>query len=82
MDMHPPAGSEISIQQDAAGPTVVIPAKGSSTRYFGGVFLLFWLGGWAFGFQSALTTLLSGKGNAFIGVLARRVDCRRHPGGL
>jgi hypothetical protein len=66
MDLNPPAGSEISIRQDPAGPTVVIPAKGNPSRYFGGVFLVFWLGGWAFGFKSALTTLLSGNGNAFI----------------
>jgi hypothetical protein len=66
MDLNPPAGSEISIRQDSNGPTVVIPAKGNASRYFGGVFLIFWLGGWAFGFKSALTSLLSGTGNAFL----------------
>jgi hypothetical protein len=66
MDLNPPAGSEILIRQDQAGSTVVIPAKANPSRYFGGVFLVFWLGGWAFGFKSALTTLLSGSGNAFI----------------
>jgi hypothetical protein len=30
------------------------------------VFLLFWLGGWAFGFKSASSQLMSGKGNLFI----------------
>ncbi|MBR0953931.1 hypothetical protein [Bradyrhizobium canariense] len=66
MDLNPPIGSEISIRQDGAGPVIVVPAKGAPSRYFGGVFLIFWLGGWAFGFKSALTTLLSGQGNAFI----------------
>lgn len=66
MDLNPPTGSNILIQQGDQGPIVVIPAKGSPTRYFGGLFLLFWLGGWVLGFKSALTTLLTGNGNAFI----------------
>jgi hypothetical protein len=36
-------------------PTIFIPATASSTRYFGGVFLLFWLGGWVMGETSAIT---------------------------
>ncbi|MCK1385714.1 hypothetical protein, partial [Bradyrhizobium sp. 21] len=64
--LNPPTGSDISIRQGDQGPAIIIPAKGSPTRYLGGLFLLFWLGGWAFGFKSALTTLLSGSGNAFI----------------
>lgn len=65
MDFNPPTGSEISIRRGDQGPVIIIPAKGSPTRYFGGLFLLFWLGGWAFGFKSVLTQLLSGNGNAF-----------------
>ena len=66
MDLNPPGGSGISISYDEADPTIIIPAKGSASRYFGGVFLLFWLGGWAFGFKSAASQLMSGKGNLFI----------------
>jgi hypothetical protein len=65
MDLNPPTGSEISIRRGDQGPLIIIPAKGSPARYFGGLFLLFWLGGWAFGFKSVLTKLLSGNGNAF-----------------
>jgi hypothetical protein len=65
MDLNPPAGSAISIERGEQGPIIVIPAKGSPARYLGGLFLLFWLGGWAFGFVSVLTKLLSGNGNAF-----------------
>ena len=66
MDLDPPAGSQISIDRKDLDPTIVIPATASSTRYFGGVFLLFWLGGWVMGETSAITQLMSGKGGAFI----------------
>ena len=66
MDLDPPAGSPISIDRKDLDPTVVIPVTASSTRYFGGVFLLFWLGGWVMGETSAITQLMSGKGGAFI----------------
>jgi hypothetical protein len=66
MDLDPPAGSPISIDRKDLDPTIVIPATASSTRYFGGVFLLFWLGGWVMGETSAITQLMSGKGGAFI----------------
>jgi hypothetical protein len=66
MDLDPPAGSQISINRKDLDPTIIIPATASSTRYFGGVFLLFWLGGWVMGETSAITQLMSGKGGAFI----------------
>jgi hypothetical protein len=66
MDLDPPAGSQISINRKDLDPTIIIPARASSTRYFGGVFLLFWLGGWVMGETSAITQLMSGKGGAFI----------------
>jgi hypothetical protein len=66
MDLNPPEGSGISISYDEADPTIIIPARGSASRYFGGVFLLFWLGGWAFGFKSAASQLMSGNGNLFV----------------
>jgi hypothetical protein len=66
MDLTPPEGSRISINYDSGDPIVSIPAKRSVSRYFGGVFLLFWLGGWAFGFKSVSSQLMSGKGNLFM----------------
>jgi hypothetical protein len=36
MDLNPPEGSGISISYDEADPTIIIPAKGSASRYFGG----------------------------------------------
>jgi hypothetical protein len=66
MDLDPPAGSQISINRKDLDPTIIIPATDSSMRYFGGVFLLFWLGGWVMGETSAITQLMSGKGGAFI----------------
>jgi hypothetical protein len=66
MDLTPPEGSRISINYDSGDPTIVIPAKQNAARYFGGAFLLCWLGGWAFGFIAVSSQLLSGKGNAFL----------------
>ena len=66
MDLNPPAGSKISVTNDGNGPTIVIPAASSPMRYFGGLFLLFWLGGWALGETHVISELLSGKGNAFL----------------
>jgi hypothetical protein len=51
----------MSITYDSGKPTITIPAKGSVSRYF--MFLLFWLGGWAFSFVAVSSQLMSGKGN-------------------
>jgi hypothetical protein len=66
MDLNPPVGSKISIVSEGADSTIIIPAANSPMRYFTGLFLLFWLGGWAVGFTSAASQILSGKANAFI----------------
>jgi hypothetical protein len=66
MNLQPPAGSKISIVTEGTDPTIIIPAATSPMRYFMGLFLLFWLGGWALGFKSAALQILSGKANAFI----------------
>lgn len=42
------------------------PAAKSSSLYLASAFIIFWLGGWTFGFYSALSTVLGGKANAFI----------------
>jgi hypothetical protein len=66
MDLNPPAGSKISIASDGADPTIIIPAATSSTRYFTGLFLLFWLGMWTIGFRDAGSKVISGNANGFL----------------
>jgi hypothetical protein len=66
MDLNPPAGSKISVVSDGADPTIVIPAASSPMRYFSGLFLLCWLGGWALGETHAISDILSGKASAFL----------------
>jgi hypothetical protein len=66
MDLNPPAGSKISIASDSADPTIIIPAATSSTRYFTGLFLLFWLGMWTIGFRDAGSKVISGNANGFL----------------
>jgi hypothetical protein len=66
MDINPPAGSKILVVSDGADPTIVIPAASSPMRYFTGLFLLCWLGGWALGEAHAISGILSGKFTAFL----------------
>ncbi len=66
MDLKPPSGSSISIASDGINSTIVIPATTSASRYFPGLFLLFWLGGWAVGFKDVGSKILAGNANAFL----------------
>jgi hypothetical protein len=66
MDWQPPAGSKISVATDGSDPTVVIPNTGGASRYFTGLFLLFWLGMWTIGFRDAGSKVISGEANAFL----------------
>jgi hypothetical protein len=66
MDLTPPAGSKISIATDSANPTIIVPAAASATRYFTGLFLLFWLGMWTMGFRDAATKVFSGNAGGFL----------------
>ncbi|UFZ07357.1 hypothetical protein LQG66_14050 [Bradyrhizobium ontarionense] len=66
MDLNPPDGSRITISGGGVHPIIRIPQAGSPTRYFGGLFLLFWLGGWAVGWTSAWSKITSGQGSAFL----------------
>jgi hypothetical protein len=62
MSLTPPTGSKISVTGESGGTVIVIPyGSGGVTRYFVGLFLLFWLGGWFAGFSSAASALWSGK---------------------
>lgn len=62
----PPAGSKISVSTVGADEVIVIPHVGGSImRYLVGLFMLFWLGGWSFGFIKVGSEVLSGKANLF-----------------
>ncbi len=62
MSIRPPGGSGISIRTEGQIHTISIPPPKTGTSYLVGVFLLFWLGGWAFGEISVISTLVSGQG--------------------
>jgi hypothetical protein len=61
MDLMPPSGSKILVTTSGADTVVTIPqGSGGPMRYFGGLFLLFWLGGWLVGGGAAASKLWSG----------------------
>jgi hypothetical protein len=61
MNLEPPSGSRISVTTNDTYPLIVVPHKGGGVmRYFMGLFLLAWLGGWLAGFSSAVSRLSSG----------------------
>jgi hypothetical protein len=63
----PPPGSSISVASDSAAPVITIPQPGGgAARFLVGGFILFWLGGWFFGFTSAASKILSGQGGGFL----------------
>jgi hypothetical protein len=58
----PPPGSKITVRTDDGDPVVVIPSGGGGLmRYGTGLFMMCWLGGWAFGFFGVSSQLLSGR---------------------
>jgi hypothetical protein len=65
--MNIPQGSKIRIERSGMYEEVIIPyGSGSVLRFFIGLFLLFWLGGWFSGFKSALDSVLQGKAESFL----------------
>ena len=67
MILDPPNGSKISVTMDSGDPLIVVPHESpGASRYFVGLFLLFWLGGWYFGFSHAISDLRSGGANGFL----------------
>jgi hypothetical protein len=67
MILKPPDGSKISVTTEGNDPVIVVPhGSASAMRYFVGLFLLFWLGGWFVGFSSTIWTLASGKFHPFL----------------
>jgi hypothetical protein len=45
---------------------IVVPYESSPMRYGVAAFMVFWLGGWAFGWHSAASQVFSGNGNLFV----------------
>ena len=67
MDQKPPNGSKISVIADGSDLVIVVPhGDGGWARYFVALFLMAWLGGWFFGFVSAVTQIASGKAPGFL----------------
>lgn len=61
MDLMPPSGSKILVTTSGADTVITIPqGSGGPMRYFAGLFLLFWLGGWLVGGGMAVSKLWSG----------------------
>lgn len=62
-----PKGSKIAIKRDGPHPIISIPYPSSGPlKYLVGLFVLFWLGGWASGFRFAFEQVISGQADAFI----------------
>lgn len=67
MNQNPPEGSRIEISDFDGHKLIVIPyGNAGIMRYFIGIFIIFWLGGWFMGYTSAGSQIISGEANAFI----------------
>jgi len=66
MTIQPPSGSNISVGMEGAVDVIIVPYETSPMRYAVAAFMVFWLGGWAYGWHDAASKLLSGNGNLFI----------------
>jgi hypothetical protein len=65
--INPPPGSSIAVATDGAATVVTIPQPSAGPmRFLVGAFMLFWLGGWYFGFSSAVSRVLAGQGGGFL----------------
>jgi hypothetical protein len=66
MTIQPPSGSNISVEMEGAVDVIVVPYESSPMRYGVAAFMVFWLGGWAFGWHSAASQVFSGNSNLFV----------------
>ena len=67
MDNTLPQGSKITIDTVSGQQQILVPhGSGGFMRYFIGIFLLFWMGGWFMGFTSAFSTITSGEGDTYL----------------
>src|SRR5262245_48890729 len=56
-----PSGSKIMMGAEGGATQIAIPHPSAGfMRFFMGLFILFWLGGWAWGWHSAFSSLSSG----------------------
>jgi hypothetical protein len=61
VNLEPPSGTKISVTTDGAYPLILVPhGSGGVMRYFVGMFLLAWLGGWFVGLIATVWKLSSG----------------------
>lgn len=68
MSATPPKGSKIEVSFHKGYETITIPhSSGGVIRYFAGIFMLFWLGGWISGGLTTIGEITDGKAdvNAF-----------------
>jgi hypothetical protein len=62
-----PAGSTISVGTNGADTVIVVPYRSAGpTRYGVGLFLLCWLGSWAYAWIEVSSKVLSGRANLFM----------------
>jgi hypothetical protein len=67
MTIQPPPGSNISVAMDGADTVIVVPYdSGGLARYGVAAFMVFWLGGWAYGWHDVAGKILAGNGNFFL----------------
>jgi hypothetical protein len=67
MDVRPPNGSTIAVTTEGADTVIVVPhGSGSVMRYFVGLFLLFWLGGWFVALSNTVPKVMSGNAPPFL----------------
>jgi hypothetical protein len=67
MNLKPPEGSNIAVVAEGADPVITIPHEGGGAmRYFVGLFLLFWLGGWFVGFSATVPKVFSDNPPPFL----------------
>jgi hypothetical protein len=65
--INPPPGSTITLNSNGADPVLTIPQRSSGvSRYFVGLFTLFWLGAWFLGFRDVGTQVISGNAHPFL----------------
>ena len=67
MSLQLPENSRITVGSRNGYPAITIPQrKAGIGRFFIGVFLIFWLCGWAVGWTTAAAVIATGKGDLFM----------------
>jgi hypothetical protein len=67
MTLNPPEGSNIVVIAEGADQTIIIPHEsGGAIRYFAGLFILFWLGGWFVAFGNTVPKVFTDNPPPFL----------------